>query len=397
MTANAIPILVEQHDPADLAALDEAWSAGATFAFVPEKSGVPAAWLDSALSSIPEDLRTGHFALLTSGSTGRPKLVIGAKARSEALARLLHDVQESEPVAEAILALPLTYCYSFVNQWLWARVMSRRVVQTHGFSQPDTLRDALRRSQSAMICLVGIQVPLIAGYFAAERFEGVIRVHFAGGRFPQNELDVVRRCFPNAAIFNNYGCAEAMPRLTVRHAEEADIGSDVGCPLPGVAMRAGEAGELLFRSPLGAVALIDDEGLHRIAPEDWTATGDLGRIEAGRVILTGRASEVFKRHGEKIALPILLESVGHSWRGGAAFYRERDSRGEEGHVLVLAPHPGDEATRAILQTFRERHPRALWPLRIESVEQLPSLPNGKVDVGALPSLGNKIVHWRQRI
>lgn len=390
-------VLIERHEPGDLAELDEAWSAAETFAFLPEKSGVPESWVRDSLGALPNELRRDHFALLTSGSTGRPRLVIGAKPRAEELARLLHRVQESAPVEETILALPLTYCYAFVNQWLWARVMERRLVHTRGFSHADSLRAALRDAREAMICLVGIQVPLFAQWLGGESYGGVIRVHFAGGAFPQQQLAAVRRIFPNAEIFNNYGCAEAMPRLAVRRAADAAVAADIGAPLPGVSLMSAGNGELRFRSPFGAVAYVDGNGLHRITSDEWVPTGDLGVQEGGRWLLTGRANEVFKRHGEKVALPLLLETVSAAWRGPAGFYRERDAAGEEGHVLVLAPRPSEDDVHAILQSFRAQHPRALWPLRIESAERLPTLPNGKLDRASLAELGAKTVHWRQRI
>lgn len=392
-----LPLLLERHDPADLAALDAAWSKDATFAFLPEKSGVAAGWVTDALAALPDDLSRDHFALLTSGSTGRPKLVIGAKTRAEALARLLHTVQESEPLRETILALPLTYCYAFVNQWLWGRVTGRRLVHTRGFAHADELRDALRNARDAMICLVRIQLPLFREILGDETFPGVLRVHFAGGAFPQVQLDEVRRIFVNATVFNNYGCAEAMPRLTLRRAEAANDAGDIGTPLEGIELRTTE-GEIQFRSPHGAVAYVDDTGLHRITSDDWTGTGDRGALgDDGHWHLSGRASEVFKRYGEKISLPILAEAVGRAWRGTAAFYRERDPAGEEGHVLVLAPQPAEEEVRAILQTFRAGFGRAHWPLRIESAPRLPTLPNGKIDTAALPALAERTVAWRQRL
>jgi fatty-acyl-CoA synthase len=394
----SVPILIEHHLPSDLMALDEAWSDSSTFAFLPDKSGVAEEWIREALNGLPDDLHQGHFALLTSGSTGRPKLVIGNKHRAEELAGLLHEVQNSEPVTMTIAALPLTYCYSFVNQWLWARRMNQRLVPTRGFAHPDELRDALRTARAAMLCLVRVQLPLFREVFGDEVFPGIIRVHFAGGTFPQAQIVEVQRRFPAAEIFNNYGCAEAMPRLTVRRAEDGTTAGDIGVSLPGIELRTAESGELQFRSPYRAVAWFDDNGLHRVDDVEWVGTGDLGNIDdRGHWRITGRSSEVFKRFGEKVSLPQLLETVQSSWPGAAAFYRERDPNGEEGHVLVVAPRAVDEGIRAILQAFRSAHPRSQWPLRIETADILPTLPNGKIDTAALPALDGKHISWRQRL
>ncbi len=115
-----MPVITETGDDSDLERLDRAWSAPETFAFVPEKSSAPAGWVETAFDLVPSALRTEHYALLTSGSTGQPKLVIGNRLRSERLIAVINDAQDGGSVTETIVALPLHYCYAFVNQWLWA-------------------------------------------------------------------------------------------------------------------------------------------------------------------------------------------------------------------------------------------------------------------------------------
>lgn len=382
----------------DSSALDAAWSDPRTFAYLPEKTDVREEWVASALAALPEELRSGHFALLTSGSTGHPKLVVGERARAERLARTLHAVQDSDPVAETILTLPLSYCYAFVNQWLWARVSGRRLVSTRGFSAPDLLRGALEGASDAMLCFVGAQVTLLERNFPDLVFPGVLRIHFAGGGFPQAELGRLAAHFPNARVFNNYGCAEAMPRLTSRRAEDAREATDVGRPLPGIELSLGEGAELFFRSPFGATAFYEQDELHLLSADDWIATGDLAeRTEAGTWRLLGRANQVFKRYGEKIALARLLDTVATAWAGQANFYRERDRMQEEGFCLLLTPAPAEEDVRAVLKAFRAAHPRTHWPLRVESVPELPVLPNGKTDLAALATLVGKTIHWKNRL
>ena len=391
-------VLIDREGDAGCRDLDEAWSRPETFAFLPAKSGQREPWSQRALGQLPEALRRDHFALLSSGSTGEPKLVIGSRQRSLALARLLHEAQDSAPARAAVGLLPLTYSYAFVNQWLWAKAMAREFVPTLGFARADALAAALAETPGSLVCLVAAHVPLFTRHWANQVFPGVVRVHFAGGRFPQGELPAVRALFPNAAVFNNYGCIEAMPRLTLRRAEEADSASDIGRPLPGVTLSADTEGRLRFRSPYGAVGFVDESGFHAIAPEDWVSTGDLAHGDAqGRWHLDGRIGEVFKRYGERISLPQLLDTVRASWPGDAAFYRATDSLGEAGHVLVVAPHPSPDALRAILARLRRDHPRAHWPLRVESAETMPLLSNGKPDLAALPTIHAKIVQWDQRL
>jgi acyl-CoA synthetase (AMP-forming)/AMP-acid ligase II len=392
-----LPVLVE-HGASSVRELAECWDREATFAYLPEKCPVPRDWMARALESLPQALRRGHFCVLTSGSTGNPKIVVGDKHRAERLAAVLHQVQRSEPVAETIVTLPLAYCYAFVNQWLWSRVSGRRLVMTSGFSRPDTLLASLRGARDTMLCLVGPQVPLLIGISGGEAFPGVLRVHFAGGRFPQEHLPRLRAMFPNARVFNNYGCAEAMPRLTLRVADDSREASDIGVPIPGVQLKTGGGGEILFLSEYRGVAQVDSGGCRAIADDEWMPSGDLGREgDDGHWHVLGRPGEVFKRYGEKVSIPQVLSTVNQRWDGQANCYRERDGAGEEGYALVLCPTPSEASVRAILQAMRTAHPRTHWPLRIESKDQLPLLPNGKVDGSALRDSDGKLLHWRQRI
>lgn len=391
-------ILCEREVDADITVLERAWCQLETFAFVAEKSGVSRDWIATRLAQLPTEYHKGHFALLTSGSTGKPKLVVGRRDRAERLAALLHQLQEAEPVRETVLALPLTYCYAFVNQWLWARLHRRRLIPTSGLAQPDRLRSALAAARDAMICLVGAQVAFLLEYFGRESFPGVIRLHFAGGRFPQEHLADLQRLFPSAIVFNNYGCAEAMPRLTLRRADAADEAHHIGWTLPGVEIRADAESRLEFRSPYGAVALLDDDGILRVDSETWIPTGDLGvQAPDGHWELLGRDGEVFKRYGEKISLPQILSHVRTLWQGQAEAYRETDTRGEAGYVLVLVPHPKEGQVRELLRELARNLPRPHWPLRVISLPALPLLTNGKVDRVHLPNAAGAVLQWKQHL
>ncbi len=394
---NAVMIVREAEARADHHVLDRLWEEPTTFAFVPSNLALTQDWIVASLALIPAEYRHDHFILMTSGSTGQPKLIVARKDRAERLAAAIHAAQDEEPARETIACLPLSYSYAFVNQWLWSHHLRRRLVPTDGFTRADELKAALDAADAAMTCMVGIQVPLLRQLFGTHRFPGIIRLNFAGGRFPQEHLDALHEIFPNARIFNNYGCAEAMPRLTVRGAEDADSAANIGFPLPGVELRTAADEQLEFRSPYRAVAVIEGERFRPLDDSEWIGTGDLGRAaENGSWLLLGRKSEVFKRFGEKISLPALQAAVQRVWVGELAFYRETDTLGENAHVMVLAPRPEREQLRAILAELRRDFTRPHWPFRIESRDQLPRLPSTKVDHGALSERGGVTVEWSQK-
>jgi len=395
--ANDVVVMQESEIRSNFRVLDTRWRSAETFAILPSNLPVTEEWLDDALHHLPQEFYTKHFLLLTSGSTGQPKLVVANRERAELLAEVIHRLQDGEATRETICCLPLSYSYSFVNQWLWSRILERRLILTDGFMRPGELKVALDAACDAMICMVGAQVPLLRSFFGDRTFPGIIRLHFAGGRFPQEQLDPLRQIFPNAKIFNNYGCAEAMPRLTIRRAEDADVAANIGRPVSGVELKTGEEDQLLFRSPFRAVGFIENSGFRAIADDEWVETGDLGRAaDNGMWTLLGRKSEVFKRFGEKISLPAIEAVVQRVWHGELALYRETDSMGENGHIMVVAPHPEKRQLKAIMMELRRDFSRPHWPLRVESLERLPRLPNDKVDALALKERKDVIVHWSQR-
>lgn len=393
-----IKILTEKSVLNDIERLDQAWESENSFVFMSDKSGVGKNWIEHAARTFPPQFHKNHFCLLTSGSTGKPKLIIALKERSEALVRVIHELQENEPSSNTILILPLSYSYAFVNQWLWSRVMKRDLHITSGFKNPNDMAKVISSFSDSMICLVGPQIPLFRNHLPGTKYPGVIRVNFAGGPYPGNEMESIREIFPNARVYNNYGCAEAMPRLTIRKHEESDDPTNVGRPLPGIEMSEDEEGALVFRSPFRLSAYYSDSGLVAVDDEEWIRSGDYGTIlETGQVKLGGRSNEVYKRFGEKIALPNLLRMVKLVWSGQAAFYREKDGNNEEGHVLVLSPEPDRSELKLILKQFRENFTRIQWPLRIEHIDKLPLLGNDKIDVNGLKSSDERKELWRQRL
>lgn len=391
-------ILYEKDIRKDISLLYKAWENPQTFTLLPDKSDISESWVKQGILNFPEELKFHHFILSTSGSTGEPKLVIGYRQRAENLVKVLHKIQDSSPVKQALLALPLSYCYAFVNQWLWTKVFDRKLVITGGFKDPKSFKEALINAKDGMLCLVGPQIPLFVKNFGEITFPGIIRLHFAGGLFPQHEINLIKKKFSNAKIFNNYGCAEAMPRLCLRALEESQEECNIGRPVPGVEIKTAKSDKILFRSPYRAVAYYDHNGLQIVRDEDWIPSGDCGeKIKGGYWRITGRTNEVFKRFGEKISPTRLLRTLYSQWNGQAAFYRENDPSGEEGHVLILSPNPSKNQVWGILKSLREHYPRTHWPLRLESINAFPLLPNGKININHLLKIEKKMVHWRQRL
>lgn len=380
----------------DLQELAQIWDNGQFFCLCGNTANVKK--IAKMEKAIPAEYKKGHFGVFTSGSSGQPKLFIGKKSRTIALLKQIHIAQKCEPVESTICTLPLSYSYAFVNQWVWAHENNRSLIHTDGLSDPEKLETAFQNSSSAMICLVASQLRPFYHHFSGKKFPGVIRVNFAGERFPQAQIDLLKATFPNATIFNNYGCTEAMPRIAIRTAEETRDASNIGKPLPGVKLKADDDGHLLFRSDFSAVAQLDDAGVRKIAEDHWIPTGDMGnQLTDGSWRVTGRTDEVFKRCGEKVSISGMIEELNAEFGDMFSGYSLEDANGEAAWTLVLSNAPDSTQVRQVLIFLRERYTRAHWPIRLESLKEFPLLQNGKIDVTAVKLSENKKLHWRQRI
>jgi acyl-CoA synthetase (AMP-forming)/AMP-acid ligase II len=391
-----IPVIIDNNSSLLHMDLTKAWSNKKSFALISSKIPIDRDILRDTLAVLPETYSENHFILTTSGSTGNAKLLIGLKDRAEALASVINKVQGNSSACETVQILPLSYSFCFVNQWLWARVHNKPIHFTSGLKDITGLKYKLKESKEAMICMVGSQAFPIIAAFNRDVFPKISHVHFAGGRFPEESTEQMRKLFPNASISNNYGCAEAMPRLTHRSVDLSNDASNVGVPLPGVEIRVNTQFEIEFCSRYQVVAYCNPPNDWVSVREDsWLKTGDLGTINADKSLnLMGRHEEVFKRHGEKVSLYQLHNFIAPLLTCEFCTYRLKDRHGEDGYALVVKEPFARHCLQQLLSKYRKLS-RAYWPVQIEASQEIPTLASGKKDVVSLKKSTNKSIIWSQ--
>jgi long-chain acyl-CoA synthetase len=103
-------------------------------------------------------------------------------------------------------------------------------------------------------------------------------------------------------ILQGYGMTESSP-VVCSNTFEDNVPSSVGRPISGVEVKLGENDALLIRGPNVMLGYWNDAEATRavLSPDGWLNSGDIARIDEGRITITGRLKEIIVMStGEKV-------------------------------------------------------------------------------------------------
>jgi acyl-CoA synthetase (AMP-forming)/AMP-acid ligase II len=136
-------------------------------------------------------------------------------------------------------------------------------------------------------------------------------------------LERTREVFPNArrSVGVGYGQTECAALATLNNGQELiDFPTSVGRVLPtveleirdpfGVALPDGDEGEVCIRGPMVMPGYWrrPEATAETITPDRWLKTGDIGRMEGGRLYLSSRKRDLIFRGGENV-YPVEIEKI----------------------------------------------------------------------------------------
>ncbi|MGW5461819.1 AMP-dependent synthetase/ligase [Streptomyces sp. NPDC003996] len=303
----------------------------------------------------------------TSGTTGRPKGCVLTHSNLHAEAantvELLHPVFQAVTgqTASTLLFLPLAH---ILGRTLQLACLLARIETGHFPSvKPDELRPALKEFRPTF--LVGVpylfekihdtgrataeKIGRAASFYRAERIavrfgEAYLRKFLGTGKGPGPglyaawalyDLLVYRRIrkelggrmryaisggspldrdlnlFFHAAgivVYEGYGLTETTAAATIVPPLSPRPGT-VGLPIPGVAVRIADDGEVLIRGGVVFGSYWNNrQATDAVLADEWFATGDLGALdEDGYLTITGRKKDILVTSGGKNVSPAVLE------------------------------------------------------------------------------------------
>jgi O-succinylbenzoic acid--CoA ligase len=190
-----------------------------------------------------------------------------------------------------------------------------------------------------------------------------LRVVLLGGA-PADPTLLTRAKEAGWPVAPSYGLTQTCSAVTV--AEPGDLTTS-GAPLPGMRVAIAPDGEILVEGP-------------SVAGGGVLRTGDLGRLERGRLIVTGRKSDTIVSGGENV-MPQEVEAVllQHPRIAEAAVFGRPDPEWGEAVTAAVVVATGEPLDTDEVRVFCARHlARFKVPKTIEPVDALPRNAAGKV-------------------
>ena len=311
----------------------------------------------------------GEIVLATSGSGGAVKYPEFALESLLANARLIRDNLGIDARDHVALLQPLDHSFGLVGQLFTALVAGAKIID----ARVPFLDEQLTRLRDVTV-LASVSYTLRRIFLESPKFPHLRLVGSAGGPFPGALRDSLRASHPEVELANQYGTTEAGPRLTSSSSKNpAFERGSVGVPLPGIELKLGDGGEVLFRSPTAMLGYLGDERLtEQTRVGDFLRTGDVGRIEEGQLFVDGRKDDVVKVRGVKVSLAEIARVAEELTSGGAFAFATNDENGEASITLVVEH-------RLTRQHLRPHLPLDRLPSDIHVVSSLPRLASGKLD------------------
>lgn len=375
--------------------------------------------IDDIISTIPDEnllskARLGLteisplYVIFTSGSTGVPKGVITSHhslmCYIDAVCKVL-DINESDVLGNQS---PLDYIAAVRDIYLPLKTgASTVIIPKNEFSMPTELFETLNKNKVTALCwsVAGIELPAKLGAFDCIKPEYLKKVCFSGSVMPCKYLKIWQENLPDVLYVNQYGPTEATASCTyyvVDKKVDDDIVLPIGTPYEnysvillnedGTETAEGEIGEICVKGPILALGYYGDlqrtnesfiqNPLNKNYRELIYKTGDLGSLrEDGLLMFHGRKDRQIKHMGHRIELGEIEETAKQIDGLGecCALYNK-----EKEHLYLF--YTGDVQSKEIVLHFRKVLPAFMVPRKLVALEELPKLPNGKLDMQSMKAM-----------
>lgn len=235
----------------------------------------------------------------------------------------------------------------------------------------------------------------------SNQFASVRALVSGAERAPQELFDLASSISSNIEVLEGYGITECSPVVSVSRPHEERIG--VGRPVSGVTLAIvhpetmasvpdGEQGLILIRGASVFSGYLDPSINPFVTQSShtWYNSGDLGRIEKGRLVITGRLKRFIKIAGEMISLGAVEEALQKrvpNTDGAPSVAVLAQGTEGDGRPRLIAFAAGALSLESAHMCLREAgFPHIVHISEVRELKALPVLGTGKTDYQGLKAM-----------
>lgn len=275
--------------------------------------------------------------LFTSGTTGRPKAAVNTHRgvcgfvhvaflgglRNMMLAADEPGQVEPPPPTCALMTVPLFHMSGLYTGAVMMLAVGAKTVWRLGRFEPADVLRLIEKEKVTTWAGLGSMAPRVLHHPDLEKYDLSSLRNLGSGGAPTSPAlqERMRAVAPNGAraVGIGYGSSESVTAVAMIGGEElVQHPTSVGRPQPtheiqirdadGKVLPEGKEGEIFIRSPYVMLEYWHDPQATAkvLRPGRWLATGDIGRLEDGRLYINSRARDMILRAAENI-YPIEIE------------------------------------------------------------------------------------------
>lgn len=345
------------------------------------------------------------YVIYTSGSTGNPKGVMTSHHSLMCYIEAYSKVMGIEETDRLGNQSPLDYIAAIRDMYLPLKHgCSTLIIPKEYFMEPNRLFGCMNEYQVTSVgwSVSAFTIALSLGAFEEVGLTSLKKVCFSGSVMPAKCLRVWQQNLPDTRFVNQYGPTEATASCTyyiVDHLVADDEVLPIGRAYDNYRVfilndrneeaDTGELGEICVSGPCLALGYYRDKERTSVAfmqhpgnhcYREWIyRTGDFGlRRPDGMLEFHGRMDRQIKHMGHRVELDEIEYAANQlpEIKESCCIYQKEKEK------LCLF-YQGDIAKRDLLLKLRETLPGFMVPRKVQQMEALPKLPNGKIDMNSL--------------
>ena len=318
----------------------------------------------------------------TSGSSGAPKQVGLSAAAVLASARASHG--RLGGAGQWLLALPVNYVAGaqVITRSLDADIepttLGAGPFTPEAFVRAATTMSGRRKYSSLVPAQLARLVEFAETSTSARQVLSEFNALLIGGQSTPAQL-VQRATALGLSVVTTYGSSETSGGCVYD-----------GIPLEGVRVKIDEQGEILIGGDILATEYVSGAPEREVFIERegrrHYATGDLGRLDSGRLIVQGRSDRVLISGGVKVSLDAIESCVTQSQYPSAVAVAVENQTWGQRPVLVVEGAGDAHSEHELKAIIQEQLGKVAVPDRIVWVSLVPRLVSGKPDLVAIARL-----------